>query len=104
MSKNEDLSGLTTERRKTVDKLSQEDLRRIDQALLSNSSVQWSRIDRIVLTTMTVIPAASSTACKCDVFTKLLRNKTPTIADFVVRAQGQWPISTLSSCHHLLKA
>jgi hypothetical protein len=35
-----------------ADQLSGTEVGRIDQALLSNASAQWSRTDRIVLTTM----------------------------------------------------
>ncbi len=49
MTKNKDL---TSDPTAVVDQLSEADIKRIDQALLSNASAQWSRIDRIVLTTM----------------------------------------------------
>lgn len=55
MTKNKDLASdpkLTAEQRGMVDQLSEVDIRQIDQALLSNASTQWSRTDRIVLTTM----------------------------------------------------
>jgi hypothetical protein len=52
MTKNENLSKLTAEQRKMVDQLSEVNIRRIDQTLLSNASTQWSRTDRIVLATM----------------------------------------------------
>jgi hypothetical protein len=52
MTKTGDLPKLTAEQRKMVDQLSEENLRQIDQALLSNASTQWARTDRIVLATM----------------------------------------------------
>ena len=55
MTKNEELpsdSKFTAEQRRMVDQLSEVNIRRIDQALLSNASTQWSRTDRIVLATM----------------------------------------------------
>jgi len=52
MTKNEDYPKLTAEQRTMVDQLAEVDLKRIDQALLSNASTQWSRTDRIVLATM----------------------------------------------------
>ena len=52
MTRKEDLPKLTAEQRKMVDQLSEANIRRIDQALLSNASTQWSRTDRIVLATM----------------------------------------------------
>lgn len=55
MTKNEDLPSypqLTSEQRRMVDQLSEADIRRIDQAILSNASTQWTRTDRIILTTM----------------------------------------------------
>ena len=55
MTKNKDLTSdpkLTAGQMKMADLLSEADIRRIDQALLSNASTQWSRTDRIVLTTM----------------------------------------------------
>jgi len=55
MTKNEELRSypkLTAEQRKMVDQLSEATIKRIDQALLSNASAQWSRTDRIVLTMM----------------------------------------------------
>jgi len=55
MTSNEELPSypkFTTEQRKMVDQLSEGTIKRIDQALLSNASAQWSRTDRIVLTTM----------------------------------------------------
>jgi hypothetical protein len=52
MTKNEDFPKLTAEQRIMVDQLAEADIKRIDQALLSNASPQWSRTDRIVLATM----------------------------------------------------
>ena len=52
MTKNEDFPKLTAEQRIMVGRLSEANISRIDQTLLSNASTQWSRIDRIVLTTM----------------------------------------------------
>jgi hypothetical protein len=52
MTKNEDLSKLVAEQKSMVDQLSEENVKRVDQALLSNASRQWSRTDRIVLATM----------------------------------------------------
>jgi hypothetical protein len=52
MTKNEDLPKLTAEQRMLVDPLAEVDIKRLDQALLSNASTQWSRTDRIVLATM----------------------------------------------------
>ena len=55
MTKNKDLASdpkFAAGQREMVDQLSETSVRRIDQALLSNASTQWSRIDRIVLTTM----------------------------------------------------
>jgi len=52
MSKHEDLPKLTAEQKLMVDPLAEADVKRIDQALLSNASTKWSRTDRIVLATM----------------------------------------------------
>ena len=55
MAKKEELQSypaLTPEQRKMVDRLSQTDVREIDQALVSNISSQWCEVARIVTTTM----------------------------------------------------
>jgi hypothetical protein len=52
MTKNNDFSKRTTEEPHMVDQLSEINIKRIDQALLSNASTQWSGTDRIVLATM----------------------------------------------------
>jgi hypothetical protein len=52
MTTNEDFPEMTAEQRTLTGQLAAADLGRIDQALLSNASAQWSRTDRIVLTTM----------------------------------------------------
>ena len=52
MANKEDLPTFTAEQKKMIDQLSEANIRRIDQTLLSNASAQWSRTDRIVLATM----------------------------------------------------
>ena len=55
MTKNKDLTSdlkLAAEQGIVVDQLSEENIKRIDQTLLSNVSTQWSRTERIVLATM----------------------------------------------------
>jgi acyl CoA:acetate/3-ketoacid CoA transferase alpha subunit len=52
MTKKVDLPEFTAEQKKMIDQLSEANIRRIDQALRSNASTQWSRTDRIVLATM----------------------------------------------------
>ena len=52
MTKHVDSPKSAAEQQSMIDRLSEADLKRIDQALLSNASTQWSRADRIVLATM----------------------------------------------------
>ena len=45
-------SELKAKQKILIDQLSEVDISRIDQALLSNASAKWAHTDRIVLTTM----------------------------------------------------
>lgn len=55
MTKKEELQSdptLTPEQKRMVDQVSETDIRKIDQALLSNASYDWCQVARIVTTTM----------------------------------------------------
>lgn len=55
MSKNVDVRKdpkSTPEQRRTADQLSEADLEQIDRQILENASREWSKVARIVLTTM----------------------------------------------------